>query len=172
MIVPFLYRLLPALAFLAVFSCGTHCSAQEGCGDATRRPFCVSSVTGYLQGPDNDPMHAPSHLLPLNHGRTVVLDGANNRLAFFSADGSFETYVGTQGDAPGQFEHPLGLCKGPGDTVIAADTGNARLQILDPKGLFLRAVVIPSLMKPSRPTGVAWDPEGKRLFVTDRSNQV
>ena len=84
-----------------------------------------------FEGPAGDPMHLPSQALPLPGGGFVVLDGARSRMAFFKENGAFERYVGRRGEGDGAFREPLGFCKAPGGTLVVADTGNARLQVLN-----------------------------------------
>lgn len=46
---------------------------------------------------------------------------------------------GTPGDGPGQFSRAEGLCIGPRDEVLVADSCNHRVQVFDREGRFLRA---------------------------------
>ncbi len=130
-----------------------------------------AKVLTLLQGPKGDPLHLPSEIRVLDDGRIVLLDGANGRLAFFEGDGRFEKYVGAPGRSPGCFMNPQGFCRGPERTLIVADTGNGRLQVLDDRGEFVRTVEWEDGGRPSRPTGVAFDADGQTLYVTDRSVQ-
>lgn len=115
----------------------------------------------------DDPLHLPTTVIVLDQGGTAVLDGANGRLAFFDATGKLTGFAGQRGKGKGEFLDPLGMCTGPNGTILVADTGNARIQVLDAEGRCLREVKVEG-----RPTGVACDPEGEMLFVTDRRNHA
>ncbi|MBU0755597.1 MAG: NHL repeat-containing protein, partial [Planctomycetes bacterium] len=124
-----------------------------------------------LKAPENDPLHLPTQALSLRDGRTVLLDGANHRIVFFDHTGAHEGSAGMEGNGPGEFSEPLGFCSGPGHTLIMADTGNHRLQVLDGNGFFIRQVTLEDLPHEMQPTGVACDLKNGRIYVTDRANQ-
>jgi uncharacterized protein (TIGR03663 family) len=49
-----------------------------------------------------------------------------------------QVWGGETGTAPGQFNHPRGVAVGPDGDIYVVDSDNARVQIFDPNGAFLR----------------------------------
>ena len=133
-------------------------------------PCARADSGGRFHGPEEDPLFMPSQVAALPDGRFAILDGAQDRLAFFERDGTFEAYAGRSGSGPGEFYRPLGLCTGQGDTLIVADTGNGRIQILDHRGGFLTMASTEDFSPQSKPTGVACDPRAGKIYVTDRED--
>lgn len=73
---------------------------------------------------------------------TVVTDGSRVFLVFrrpateihvFSIDGTFQRVLGREGDGPGEFRTIQALDLGPGDSLYAFDSGNARVTIFSPE---------------------------------------
>jgi tripartite motif-containing protein 71 len=118
-----------------------------------------------LAGIEEEALHLPTTVVVLEQGGAVVLDGANHRLAFFDDQGNLYGFAGRRGAGIGEFLDPLGMCRGPDRTIIVADTGNRRLQVLDQGGGGLREMAVAG-----RPTGVACDPDHGLLYVTDSRN--
>jgi sugar lactone lactonase YvrE len=74
----------------------------------------------------------PYGLCVLGDGRILVCEYGNNRIQCLSAEGKPLGSYGRAGRAPGEFATPWDIAAGPdGKTVVVADTGNHRLQILD-----------------------------------------
>ena len=65
-------------------------------------------------------------------GNILVVDGGNNRIQKFTADGKFITSVGSRGDKRLQFSIPVGIGIGPSEKVYICDCNNHRVQILNP----------------------------------------
>lgn len=81
------------------------------------------------------------------------------------ADGvTFVTAWGQQGDGPGQFDQPRGVAVSLQGEVYVADTGNARVQVFDTAGGFLREWGQDVL---AEPFDLALDREGRRAYVLD-----
>lgn len=125
-----------------------------------------------LEGPEEDPMHMPSQVLLLDRGRTLVLDGANGRVALFQIGGVFQRYLGRRGSGEGDFMDPLDFCLGPEGSVIIADTGNGRILLWDEKFTQSRSLELEGLPGKARPTGVAFDPVAGKVCVTDAGNHA
>jgi outer membrane protein assembly factor BamB len=76
--------------------------------------------------------------------------------------------IGQQGSGDGEFINPQGLALDEQGNIYVADTGNARLQILDPQGNLLLAIADERL---TAPRYVALDDAG-RIYVSDTSERV
>jgi DNA-binding beta-propeller fold protein YncE len=63
-------------------------------------------------------------------GRLLVSDTRNQRLALYEPGGTLLGYV-TEGSAGTALQAPLGMARGPDDTVHVLDAGNARVQVYD-----------------------------------------
>ena len=55
----------------------------------------------------------------------------------FQSDGTFVAKFGSQGDKPGQLEHPHYIAVSSNNRVIVSDSNNHRLQIFDVNGKVL-----------------------------------
>lgn len=62
-------------------------------------------------------------------GRLVVLDGLNNELRVFTADGEFQTALGREGSGPGEFTFPSDLEWLSDGSLLVRDVGNQRLAV-------------------------------------------
>lgn len=65
-------------------------------------------------------------------GRIYVADFYNHRIQVFSAEGTFLTTFGEQGDGEGQFERPVDVAVDDG-TLYVVDFGNDRIQVFAPQ---------------------------------------
>jgi sugar lactone lactonase YvrE len=61
-----------------------------------------------------------------------VTDVNNNRIQKFTANGTFITSWGTEGEGEGQFSGPEGIDIDSQGGVYVADTGNFRIQVFRP----------------------------------------
>jgi hypothetical protein len=74
----------------------------------------------------------------LSDRRVVVADAMAHNLRFFSADGTYQQTVGTQGHGPGEFgDGFLGVLQGPGDTMVVRDPANGQMHTFAPDGSWL-----------------------------------
>ena len=72
-------------------------------------------------------------------GNVYVSDGyGNNRVAKFSPEGKFLLDWGRKGDAPGEFNLPHSVAVDAQGLVYVADRSNARIQVFDGNGRFVR----------------------------------
>jgi hypothetical protein len=54
-------------------------------------------------------------------GEVVVLDGSHGMLRVYDRSGGALLTVGQPGEGPGEFEDPVAVANGPGDTILVAD---------------------------------------------------
>lgn len=76
-------------------------------------------------------------------GNTYISDGyINSRVAKVDKDGNWIKSWGTPGSGPGQFLQPHSIAIDAQDRVYVADRGNARIQVFDRNGKYLREIRI------------------------------
>jgi DNA-binding beta-propeller fold protein YncE len=95
-------------------------------------------------------------------GNLLLTDREGDRLLVFAANRDLLYAVGGFGEGAQQFEDPEGVVTNA-TGIFVADSGNGRVQVLDPQGRFRASWPLPG---GGRPTGLALDPKG-RLYVTD-----
>jgi len=81
----------------------------------------------------------PADIAFASDGSIYVADGyGNNRIAKFSSDGTFLLDWGHKGAAPGEFDLPHSVAVDAQGLVYVADRNNARIQVFDAGGKFLK----------------------------------
>ena len=76
-------------------------------------------------------------------GDIFISDGyINSRVAKYDKNGDWVKSFGTPGREPGQFNTPHGIANDAQGNIYVADRGNARIQVFDPDGKFLREIKI------------------------------
>lgn len=115
-------------------------------------------------GADHGHFNLPTDIAVLRDGSFYVSDGyKNTRVVKFTAEGRYEFEWGTRGDGPGQFVLPHGIAVDAHGRVYVCDRSNSRVQVFDPKGVFLAAWKGPHI---GRPYGIEIDAQG-HAFVID-----
>jgi hypothetical protein len=76
-------------------------------------------------------------------GNMYITDGyVNSRVAKYDKNGNWVKSWGTRGTGPGQFNTPHNIGIDRNGNVYVADRGNARIQVFDTNGKFLRMIKI------------------------------
>jgi hypothetical protein len=76
-------------------------------------------------------------------GNIFISDGyINSRVAKFNANGDWVKQWGQPGKNPGEFSTPHSIAADAKGNIYVADRGNARIQVFDPDGTFLREIRI------------------------------
>ena len=92
-------------------------------------------------GSGNGQFNYPLGVAVASDGNVYVTDGggygANNRIQYFTASGSYLGQWGTLGSGNGQFQLPSGVAVAPGGNVYVADTDNNRIQYFTASGSYL-----------------------------------
>ena len=84
---------------------------------------------------NQDYFHQPSDIaVDSGHQLIYVADSGNNRIAVFDFDGRFVRSIGREGQGPGEFSRPTGICILDDSRLAVADFGNNRIQIFDASG--------------------------------------
>ncbi len=99
-------------------------------------------------------------------GRVFVADTAEHNIKVFSDAGKLEQVIGQVGTKPGEFNAPTHLSFVNGRLYVT-DTFNARVQVLDSDGNFLRSVGSRGLYLGNlvRPKGVTADSTGNIYII-------
>lgn len=96
-------------------------------------------------------------------GRIYVTDAGNSALFVFDTVAG-ELLVWDKAEGLTNFVSPVGVAVGPGGDVLVADSSLGIVARLDASGRPRRAIGR-SVLK--RPTGLAYDPQGRRIYVSD-----
>jgi len=90
-------------------------------------------------GVDATHFNLPADIAFASDGSIFVADGyGNNRIAKFSPDGKFLLDWGRKGTGPGEFDLPHSVSVDAQGLVYVADRNNARIQVFDANGRFLK----------------------------------
>ena len=95
--------------------------------------------TEKVPGIDATHFNLPADIAFASDGSLYVADGyGNNRIAKFSPDGKFLLDWGRKGSGPGEFDLPHSVAIDAQGQVYVADRNNARIQVFDGNGKFLK----------------------------------
>jgi DNA-binding beta-propeller fold protein YncE len=90
-------------------------------------------------GVDATHFNKPADLAFAGDGSFYVADGyGNSRIAKFSPEGKFQLDWGKKGTGPGEFDLPHSVAVDREGRVYVADRNNARIQVFDASGKFLK----------------------------------
>ena len=96
-------------------------------------------------------LYGPRDIAIDANGDLWVTDTGHNRIVVYTPDGEYLREFGApfaaaslgRGFGPGQFNEPVGIAIGPGGEIAVADMWNARVQVLDASGAYLREFPVP-----------------------------
>ena len=75
----------------------------------------------------------------MSDGNIIASDWESGEVSVFSPGGAFVRRIGMKGEGPGEFETPLQVLPGPGDSLHVADPGK-RIDVFSREGKFGRRV--------------------------------
>lgn len=107
--------------------------------------------------------------LAIYKDRLYVLEQGNSRISCFGFDLNFIESFGSKGNGGGQFSSPTGLAIDPYGSIYVADTGNKRIQIISPQGIFYATIEDKTLFK--NLTDVAVD-SLRNIYALDKTNNT
>ena len=99
------------------------------------------------------------------HGRVYVSDTAQRMVALFDIPGQRFVKIGDADDL-GKLVVPMGLDVDGKGNLYVVDNGAKLVQVYDPEGKHLRTLLAGGKYF-SRPSGIAVDAEGSRIYVVD-----
>lgn len=115
-------------------------------------------------GVDATHFNLPADIAFASDGSIYVADGyGNNRIAKFSPEGKLLLDWGHKGTGPGEFNLPHSVAVDAQGLVYVADRSNARIQVFDANGKFLKMWCSPEL---GRPWSLTIGPDNL-LYVVD-----
>lgn len=118
----------------------------------------------------NIPLSLPSDVAVAPDGRIYVVDGNNDRVAVYNAEGKYLATIGHKGTAAGELSAPIGIDVDNKGDVYVADSGNDRIQVFTRAGKFIRQIPIREKHQRIKPIDVAVDNARGVLYVTGNSN--
>lgn len=71
--------------------------------------------------------------------RVAILDASEGDVKVFSSKGKLIRRFGRKGHGPGEFQTPMGLAIGAGDTTFVGDNGTGIITVFDSAGVFVRS---------------------------------
>ncbi|MCL4470559.1 MAG: hypothetical protein ACYC05_11840 [Sulfuricella sp.] len=101
--------------------------------------------------------------LAVRHGRLYVGDSASHAVMVFDIPAKRFFTIGE--DDPGQLILPLGLTLDRQGNLYVVDSSAKKVMVYDREGKFLRSIGDPTWFH--RPSGVAADADGRRVYVVD-----
>jgi uncharacterized protein (TIGR03663 family) len=130
-----------------------------------------------------DILYGPRDLVFDAEGNVYLSDTGNKRVIKYGPDDRMISAIGMMGDAPGQFQEPVGLAISADGTLYVADTWNRRIQAFDTQLNYLREWPVmawdgmsvankPYLAVDAAGTVYASDPEGFRLLAFDSQGKL
>ena len=142
--------------------------------------FSARSASSYIRGRAEScadaPLVRPLGIAVDRAGRVWVAETPRHRLVILDALLRWIGTVGREGVEPGEFREPQAVAVAPDGTLMIADTGNNRLQVLDQRGHSLQVLGGNNAASRTRgvsplsaPSGVAV-PRNDEAFVSDTGN--
>ena len=100
----------------------------------------IWSVNYFGEG-ESDYFHRPSDIeIDLKNSLIYIVDSGNHRIVVFDLEGNFVQTIGQQGQGPGEFNNPTGMCVDENSRIAVADFQNNRIQIFSPEGEILQNI--------------------------------
>lgn len=150
-----------------------------GCGSDTQddRPEAWTLQEGALQLQENLRISEDedfyfgriADLAAADDGRIYVADVEARHVKVLSPDGVLQDTVGTRGDGPGEFRHPLKLALARGDSLYVLDGADGRVHVFTPELAFERVFLARTdqgrPIKMMIPNGTGSNPDRAFFFV-------
>ncbi len=123
-----------------------------------------------FETPPDDALFMPTAVTIAPDGSVYVVDGVNDRVVHFDAQGRPLERISAVGTA--QLSSPVGARVDAQGRLWIADTGNHRVLVRNPDGALEREIVVPAavLKEPPDLTDLAISPDGKTVFLVDNDH--
>ena len=121
----------------------------------------------WVAGPASHPyLLRPHGVTQDNRGRLIIADPGQGVVHIF--DFEKRRYRHLRGPRRKPFLFPIGVATDAADNIYVSDSVRARIYVFNKKGKFRRLLGDPSSGTTfERPTGLAIDPDRKRIYLTD-----
>ena len=120
-----------------------------------------------------DSEHVGTSLSPLAlavKGESLYIANRTGEVLRMGLDGKLQFKFGSPGNLPGNLAYPNGIAV-RGDSIIVADSGNARLQIFNLQGELVK-VISQQQFEVSVPRGISVDDKGSIYIADTMGNRV
>lgn len=122
-------------------------------------------------GSEPGQFYSPGDVAIDSDGSIYVADSGNHRIQKLSSEGAYLDEWGAVGsvgsDVYGEFLYPTGIWLDAGDNMYVLDTGNHRIQKLNPHGEYIQAYGLPEEFRNPIKLIVA---DNGNFYVTDKGN--
>jgi len=123
-------------------------------------------LTAQTERKSTQPAFQKPGALVARHGRIYIADTATSMIVVFDIPRNKVFRFGRRN--PGTIVKPVGLALDDMMNVYVADATNRQVFVYDSLGLFLKAIGDPTELE--RPTGVAVNSDGSRIYIVDRAS--
>ncbi len=138
--------------------------------DPISTPPDTSVVKSYGQGFDALGIGRPGALAIDSADNLFVCDPGSQSVLKISATGELLFRIGVFGSEKGQFSNPAAVALDDSGNIWVADRDNNRVQKFTPVGSFVLQVTRAEQGSLIGPSGLAFDPLSKKIFVLDQGN--
>ena len=102
-------------------------------------PETIWSISAFGE---NDYFYQPSDIeVDLKRSLIYIADSGNHRILVFDFKGKFVKAIGNEGQGPGEFIKPTGICVLKESGIAIADYNNRRIQIFSESGDYVRMII-------------------------------
>lgn len=98
------------------------------------------SVIGGQNGNEDGQFNTPRGLA-FSGDKLLVVDGDNHRVQVFKQNDVFSFSFGSQGQGPGQFQHPVRIAVNPNANILVSDDAANCIHMFDGEGNFIQKIV-------------------------------
>lgn len=105
--------------------------------------------------------------IAVKNGQVYVVDSGGGRVVIYSETGDFLRAFGKRGGKPGEFFEPVGIAVADSGSIYILDSGNDRIQKLNPDGSVAKILAVPGWSRRDLKEAHLAFSEGIGLFVVD-----
>lgn len=139
-------------------------------GGPINTPPDTSVIKSYGAGFDTLGIARPGALAIDGEDNLFVCDPGTQTIQKLSPEGSRLMRIGGFGSSRGRFSNPAAVALDDSGNIWVADRDNNRVQKFGPDGAFMLQITRAEQGSLIGPSGVAYDPLSRRIFVLDQGN--